>query len=71
MLFGAAVGFHHAFWITRLGVPPFIITLVTFIFAAGADEAIAQSPIAISSPTFLNVATSTIAGVPIAVGFLS
>jgi ribose transport system permease protein len=67
IVFGAAVGFHHAFWITRLGVPPFIITLVTFIFAAGADEAIAQSPIPISSPTFLAVATSTVAGVPIAV----
>jgi ribose transport system permease protein len=67
ILFGAAVGFHHAFWITRLGVPPFIITLVTFIFAAGADEAIAQSPIPISSPTFLAVATSTVVGVPIAV----
>ena len=67
ILLGAAVGFHHAFWITRLGVPPFIITLVTFIFAAGAAEAIAQSPIPISSPTFLAVATSTVAGVPIAV----
>jgi ribose transport system permease protein len=67
ILFGALVGFHHGFWITRLGVPPFIITLVTFIFAAGADEAIAQSPIPISSPTFLAVATSTLGGVPIAV----
>jgi ribose transport system permease protein len=70
ILLGAAVGLHHAFWITRLGVPPFIITLVTFIFAAGADEAIAQSPIPISSPTFLAVATSTVGGVPIAVVML-
>jgi ribose transport system permease protein len=67
VLLGAAVGLHHAFWITRLGVPPFIITLVTFIFAAGADEAIAQTPISISSTTFLAVATSTVGGVPIAV----
>jgi len=67
VLFGAAVGLHHAFWITRFGVPPFIITLVTFIFAAGADEALAQSPIPISSPTFLAVAASTVGGVPIAV----
>ena len=67
ILLGAAVGLHHAFWITRFGVPPFIITLVTFIFAAGADEAIAQTPISISSTTFLAVATSTVGGVPIAV----
>ncbi len=36
-------------------------------FAAGADEAIAQTPIPISSHTFLDVAGSTVGGVPIAV----
>ena len=57
---GAAVGLWHGLWITRLGIAPFIITLVTFICAAGADEAIAQTPIPISSPTFLDVAASTV-----------
>jgi len=48
-------------------VAPFVITLVTFIFAAGADEALAPNPIAISSPAFLALVGSTVAGVPIAV----
>ncbi len=67
ILMGAAVGLWHGLWITRLGIAPFIITLVTFIGAAGADEAIAQTPVQISSPTFLAVAGSTVAGVPIPV----
>ena len=67
ILGGAAWGLWHAFWITRLGVPPFVITLVTFIFAAGADEALAPNPIAISSPPFLALVGSSVAGVPIAV----
>jgi ribose transport system permease protein len=67
VLMGAAVGLWHGLWITRLGIAPFIITLVTFIGAAGADEAIAQTPIQFSSPTFLAVAGSTVAGVPVPV----
>lgn len=67
VLAGAAWGFWHAFWITRLGVAPFVITLVTFIFAAGADEALAPNPIALSSPAFLAIVGSSVAGVPIAV----
>ena len=56
----------HGLWITRLGIAPFIITLVTFIGAAGADEAIAQTPIPISSPIFLGVASKTVFRIPIA-----
>jgi ribose transport system permease protein len=67
ILLGAAVGLWHGLWITKLGIAPFIITLVTFIGAAGADEAIAQTPIPISSKTFLDVASKTIGGVPISV----
>lgn len=67
VLFGAAWGLWHGVLITRLGVPPFVATLVTFIFAAGADEAIAPSPIPLSSTTFLDVAESTVAGIPVAV----
>ena len=60
ILAGAGVGLWHGLWITRLGIAPFIITLVTFIGAAGADEAIAQTPIPISSPIFLDVASKTV-----------
>ena len=67
LLTGAAWGAWHAFWITRLGVAPFVITLVTFIFAAGADEALAPNPIPISSPPFLALVGSSVAGFPIAV----
>jgi ribose transport system permease protein len=67
IVLGALVGLWHGLWITRLGIAPFIITLVTFIGAAGADEAIAQTPVPISSTTFLDVATSTVLGIPVAV----
>jgi ribose transport system permease protein len=67
LLAGAAWGAWHAFWITRFGIAPFVITLVTFIFAAGADEALAPNPITISSPPFLAIVGSTVAGFPIAV----
>jgi ribose transport system permease protein len=67
ILFGAAWGLWHGLLITRLGVPPFVATLVTFIFAAGADEAIAPSPIPLSSSTFLAVVGNTVAKVPIVV----
>jgi ribose transport system permease protein len=66
ILCGAAVGLWHGLGITRLGIQPFIITLITFIGAAGADEALAETPIPISSPTFLGVAESTVFGIPIA-----
>jgi ribose transport system permease protein len=64
---GAVWGLWHGILITRMGIAPFVATLVTFIFATGADEAIAPTPISISSPTFLNISGSTVAGVPIAV----
>jgi ribose transport system permease protein len=67
VLFGIAWGIWHGVLITRFGVAPFIATLVTFIFAAGADEAIAPSPIPIASSTFLGVAGSSVLSVPIPV----
>jgi len=63
---GALWGLWHGWLITRLGVAPFVATLVTFIFAVGADEAIAPNPIPISSPSFLAISDSTVAGVPVA-----
>jgi ribose transport system permease protein len=67
ILAGALWGLAHGLLITKLGVAPFVVTLVTFIFAAGADEALAPNPISISSSVFLSIVGSTVAGVPIAV----
>jgi ribose transport system permease protein len=64
---GALWGLGHGLLITRLGVAPFVVTLFTFIFAAGADEALAPNPIPITSNTFLSIVGSTVAGIPIAV----
>jgi ribose transport system permease protein len=66
ILIGAAWGLWHGLLITRLGIAPFVVTLVTFIFAAGADEAIAPNPIPFTSPIFLDIAGSTVAKVPVA-----
>lgn len=62
-LWGAATGL----LITRLGLAPFVVTLFTFIFAAGADEALAPNPIPITSSVFLSIVGSTVFGIPIAV----
>ncbi len=67
VLFGALWGLWHGFLITRLGIAPFVATLVTFIFAAGANEAIAPNPIPFANTTFLAVAGSNVARVPVAV----
>jgi ribose transport system permease protein len=64
---GALWGLWHGFLITRLGIAPFVATLVTFIFAVGADEAIAPNPIPIHSSVFLAVTGNTVAKIPIAV----
>ncbi|MGH2889932.1 MAG: ABC transporter permease [Solirubrobacteraceae bacterium] len=64
---GALWGMGTGLLITRLGVEPFVVTLFTFIFAAGADEALAPNPIPITSAPFLSIVGSTVLGVPIAV----
>ncbi|MHB1496665.1 MAG: ABC transporter permease [Acidimicrobiales bacterium] len=64
--FGALWGLWHGFLITRLGIAPFVATLVTYIFAAGANEAIAPNPIPINNSTFLALAGSTLFEIPIA-----
>jgi ribose transport system permease protein len=64
---GGLWGLGHGLLITKLGLPPFVVTLVTFIFAAGADAALAPNPIPITSSVFLSIVGSTVAGVPIAV----
>ncbi|HEX3617338.1 MAG TPA: ABC transporter permease [Solirubrobacteraceae bacterium] len=67
ILAGGLWGLGHGLLITKLGLPPFVVTLVTFIFAAGADAALAPNPIPITSSVFLSIVGSTVAGVPIAV----
>lgn len=67
ILVGGLWGAWHGFLITKLGVAPFVATLVTFIFAAGADQAIAPNPIPITSTVFLSIVGSTVVGIPIAV----
>ena len=63
--FGALWGLWHGFLITRLGIAPFVATLVTYIFAAGADEALAPNPIAINNSTFLALAGDNWGKIPI------
>lgn len=67
LLAGALWGLWHGFLITKLQIAPFVVTLVTFIFAMGADEALAPTPIPVTSPVFLSIVGSTVAGVPVAV----
>lgn len=67
ILGGALWGAGTGLLITRLGLAPFVVTLFTFIFAAGADEALAPNPIPITSSVFLSIVGSTVFGVPIAV----
>ena len=62
----ALVGFLHGWFITRLNVPPFVITLVTYTAARGAAEAITQSvPISISGAGFLDLSRDKFFGVPL------
>jgi ribose transport system permease protein len=67
ILAGGLWGAWHGFLITKLGIAPFVATLVTFIFAVGADEALAPNPIPVTSTVFLSIVGSTVGGVPIAV----
>jgi ribose transport system permease protein len=60
------VGFLHGWFVTRLGVPPFVITLVTYTAARGAALAITQSvPVSISGAGFLDLSRAEPGGVPL------
>ena len=62
----AVVGLLHGWFITRLNVPPFVITLVTYTAARGAAEAITQSvPVSISGNGYLNLSRTNIVDVPL------
>src|SRR5215472_5217253 len=62
----AAVGFWHGSMVTRLNVPPFVITLVTFTTAQGLSLAITSgTPINGISSVFPNISTGYLWQIPI------
>jgi ribose transport system permease protein len=66
LLVCAGVGLLHGLFVTRLNVPPFVITLVTYTAARGAAEAITQSvPITISGTGFMDMSRASLAGIPV------
>lgn len=66
LLTGAAIGLIHGFSVTILGVPPFVTTLVTLVAARGAALALTQGfPIDGVGNTFINLAQSRLAGIPV------
>jgi ribose transport system permease protein len=66
LAFCALVGFLHGWFVTRLNVPPFVITLVTYTAGRGAAQAITKSvPVTISGNGFLDLSRTQVAGVPL------
>jgi ribose transport system permease protein len=62
----AAVGLMHGLFVTRLNVPPFVITLVTYTAARGAAQAITKSvPITVSGNGYLALSRNDILGIPL------
>jgi len=62
----AVVGLMHGLFVTRLNVPPFVITLVTYTAARGAAQAITQSvPITVSGNGYLGLSRDGVAGIPL------
>src|SRR6185503_7726406 len=60
------IGSSHGWFITRLGVPPFVITLVTYTAARGVAQALTQSvPVTITHAAFQNISRTQIAGIPL------
>lgn len=62
----AAIGAMHGVLVTRLGVPPFVMTLVTLTAARGVAQAITSSvPITVDLPTFTAINRTNLALVPV------
>lgn len=62
---GAALGYLHGWFITRLKVPPFAITLVTLTAAAGGALALTKGqPISGVSQFYVSLTLSKVVGVP-------
>jgi ribose transport system permease protein len=66
ILLCAAVGSMHGWFITRLNVPPFVITLVTYTAARGVAQALTQSvPVTITHASFQDISRTQIIGIPL------
>ncbi|HEY3611834.1 MAG TPA: ABC transporter permease, partial [Pseudonocardiaceae bacterium] len=66
LLICAAVGLWHGAMVTRLNVPPFVITLVTFTVAQGMSLALTTgTPINNISPLFSNLSQFYLGPVPV------
>ena len=66
LLLCAAIGFWHGAMVTRLNVPPFVITLVTYTVAQGMALAVTTgSPINGIDPLFSNLSQYYVGEVPV------
>lgn len=68
---GVLVGAFHAFVITRLHVPPFVVTLGTFSILRGLSLTIATRPVGRASPDWLSLYDLRIGSVPVLVIFFA
>ncbi|QDZ16282.1 ABC transporter permease [Humibacter ginsenosidimutans] len=65
---GLVIGYLHGWFVTRLNVPPFAITLVTLTAAAGGALALTQGqPISGVSPFYSTLVSNGVLGVPVPV----
>jgi ribose transport system permease protein len=65
LLVGLAIGIFHAFGITKMGLPPFIITLATLTSLRGIGLLITNgSTISINNKSFIDFATLDFFGIP-------
>jgi len=65
LLVGLAIGIFHAFGITKMGLPPFIITLATLTSLRGIGLLITNgATISITNKSFTDVATMDWLGIP-------
>jgi ribose transport system permease protein len=66
VLIGAVIGYLHGWFVTRLDVPPFAITLVTLTAAAGGALALTSGqPISGVSFFYQDITLSKVGGIPV------
>ncbi|MCL1869922.1 MAG: ABC transporter permease [Promicromonosporaceae bacterium] len=68
VVIGMVIGYLHGWFVTRLNVPPFAITLVTLTAAAGGALALTKGqPISGVSNAYLTIVETDVLGVPVPV----